>query len=263
MLNVKKFKFIFGSLQVFLPTLAIPLIYHRMQTATRKSQLFKSMAGRSIKVLIADDHSIFRHGLKAYLNNYPFVKFKGEAANGKELLQLIEVDPPDLVFMDLHMPGGHGAEASAEILNKYPGIKIVILSFYDDALTVERMMKMGASAYLTKNISLELLDAMFVKVLKGLTYISPDAADNVSKHKIIPNPSSATIEQRDWFDKEVTVREKQVLKLITQGLSLKEVGNELGLGVRTAESHKNKLMKKLGAKNIAELIAIAYEYKLL
>lgn len=235
-----------------------------MSTATPlKNSLAQNITRQPIKVLIADDHTIFRHGLKAYLNSFPFIKFRGEAANGKELMKLIEKEIPDVIFMDLHMPGGHGPETTADILKEYPTIKIVVLSFYDDALTVERMMKMGASAYLTKNISLELLDAMFEKVLNGQAYISPDAANNVAMHKVIPNPSSATIEQTEWFENEVTVREKQVLKLITMGMSLKEVGNELGLGYRTAESHKNKLMKKLGAKNLAELISIAHEYKLL
>jgi DNA-binding NarL/FixJ family response regulator len=234
-----------------------------MTTKSLKAQLFKTMKERSIKVLIADDHSIFRHGLKSYLNNYPFIKFRGEAANGKELLKLIGMEIPDLVFIDLHMPGGHGAEAAADILKEYPSVKIVILSFYDDALTVDRMMKMGASAYLTKNISMEILDAMFEKILNGSRYMSPDASNNLAMHKVIPHPSSASIEQTNWFEKEVTDREKQVLKLITQGLSLKEIGNELGLSNRTAESHKNKLMKKLGAKNLAELISIAHEYQLL
>jgi len=232
-------------------------------TPALKSSHSLSKIEKPVKVLIADDHTIFRHGLKAYLNSFSFIKFKGEAANGKELIKLIEKDIPDLVFMDLHMPGGHGPEATADILKEYPSIKIVVLSFYDDALTVDRMMKMGASAYLTKNISLELLDAMFDKVLNGQPYISPDAANNVALHKVIPNPSTATIEKTEWFENEVTPREKQVLKLITMGMSLKEAAAELGLSTRTAESHKNKLMKKLGAKNLAELISIAYEYKLL
>ncbi len=247
-------------LLLYLPAISI---YH-MSTATnpKKARLL-NITTSSVKVLIADDHTIFRHGLKTYLNSYPFIKYRGEASNGKELIKLIEMEMPDLIFMDLHMPGGHGAETTADILKEYPSIKIVILSFYDDALTVERMMKMGASAYLTKIISFELLDDMFEKVLTGQPYISPDAANNVAMHKVIPNPSAASVEQTKWFEKEVTVREKQVLKLITMGLSLKEIGNELGLSSRTAESHKNKLMKKLGAKNLAELISIAHEYKLL
>ncbi len=235
-----------------------------MSGTTLNPQLPKSSVQRTYKALIADDHDIFRHGLKTLLNKYPFINFKGEASNGKELKKLVIKHRPDIIFMDLHMPGGHGVEATYEILENYPQIKIVVLSFYDDALTVERMMKLGAVAYLTKKISLKLLDAMFDNILNNLPYISPDAANNVALHKILPAPSSAPAmpEQCQWLAEEITLREKQVLKMTTQGFSQKQIAAQLHLSARTIETHKEKLMKKLGAKNQAELISMAHEYKL-
>ena len=226
------------------------------RTTTKKSQ-------QSYKILIADDHDIFRHGLRALLNKYPFINCKGEASNGKELKKLVSYDPPDMIFMDLHMPGGHGAQTTVEILREYPQVKIIILSLYNDALTVERMMKTGAFAYLTKSINIKILDAMFEKVLNNVPYICPEAATNLVTHKILPNISPTMPEQTQWLAEEITVREKQVLAMTTQGMSQKEMADKLHLSTRTIETHKEKLMRKLGAKNKAELISIAHEYKLL
>jgi DNA-binding NarL/FixJ family response regulator len=233
-----------------------------MPAPTTSTQLFKNVAQRAHKVLIADDHDIFRHGLKTLLKKYPFINCIGDASNGKELVKLIQRDQPDLIFMDLHMPGGHGVEATTEILKEYPGIKIVVLSLFDDVLTVERMMKMGVIGYLTKNISVELLDAMFEKVLNGVAYICPDAANNIAMNKIVPTATSIIPEQVRWLEEEITTREKQVLRMTTQGMSQKQMAANLRLSPRTIETHKEKLMKKLGAKNTAELISLAYEYKL-
>jgi DNA-binding NarL/FixJ family response regulator len=224
--------------------------------------LRKTQHQKVYKVLIADDHDIFRHGLKSLLNKYPFLAFKGEASNGKDLKTLVTKEKPDLIFVDLHMPGGHGTDATAEIRKEYPNIKIIVLSFYDDALTVERLIKLGASAYLTKNISVEILDAMFEKVLNGQPFISPDAASNVAMSKILPIPAPSMPEQSQWLLNEVTPREKQVLKMLTEGSTQKEIASELNLSPRTIESHKEKLMKRLGAKNLAELISVAHQYKL-
>ena len=175
------------------------------------TQSYKNSIQKTYKVLVADDHDIFRHGLKTLLCKYPFIKFKGEASNGKELKDLAKKEQPDLIFMDLHMPGGHGIEATTEILHEHPEIKIVVLSFYDDAITVERMMKLGASAYLTKNISFQVLDMMFEKVLNGFQYISPEAASNIMINKISPGPSLGTPEQGLWLQNAANPRQSRVV----------------------------------------------------
>lgn len=215
------------------------------------------------KVVIADDHAIFRHGLKTLLSTYSFLKLVGEASNGRELIELVETEKPDMVFTDLHMPSGHGLEAATLIHQNHPEIKLIILSFYNDALTVERLMKIGATAYLSKNISLELMDKMFLKIFDGEKYICPDAANNVVIHKVSSTPVGGIQKPANWFADEITNREKQVLKMVTEGMTYKEIGKRLNISHRTVESHKEKLFKKLGARNTAELIAIAHEFNLL
>lgn len=215
------------------------------------------------KVMIAEDHDIFRHGLKTLLNKYSFIELKGEATNGPELMKLVAANQPDIIFMDLHMPGGDGVEASEIILQLFPNIKIVVLSFYDDALTVKKMLKLGVSAYLTKSMSMKLLDAMFEKILNGETFISPDAETKVKIKNVKPGPSVALPQQIDWLTEDITARQKQVLKLISEGLSHKQIGLKLELSERTIETHKENLIKKFGAKNVAELISIAHEHKLI
>jgi DNA-binding NarL/FixJ family response regulator len=215
------------------------------------------------KVLIADDHDIFRHGLKTLLNKYSFIRFCGEASNGQELQLLIEQQVPDLIFMDIHMPGGDGVEATREILKSYPDMKIVMLSSYDDALMVERMIRMGAVAYLTKSITSQILDTLFEKILKDEIFISPDAVNNVMLKKMTStSPAPVTKEHIEWLAHEITLREKEVLGMLVKGSTQKQIAQELNLSPRTVETHKEKLMKRLGVKNIPELIAVAYEYKL-
>ena len=215
------------------------------------------------KVMIAEDHDIFRHGLKNLLNKYSFLICTGEAANGKDLLELIKKDPPDLVFMDLHMAGGHGIAASEEIIAKYPSIKIVVLSSFDDAITIDKMMIMGVKGYMTKNISIELLDKMFEKVLSGNIYLCPVAYHSISKNQILPSIQPHLPNQLDELMKKISSREQQVMKRIAEVMTQKEIAAGLGLSPRTIETYKESLMKKLKAKNTAEVISIAFEYKLI
>jgi DNA-binding NarL/FixJ family response regulator len=214
------------------------------------------------KVLIADDHDIFRHGLKTLLNKYAFIKFNGEASNGHELQLLIQKEIPDIIFMDIHMPGGDGIEATKEILRIYPDIKIVMLSSYDDALMVDRMIKMGAIAYLTKTITLQLLDTLFEKIFNDEIFISPDAANNLMLGQLTTGSSPIMEKQTQWLVEEITFREKEVLGLLVKGSTQKQIAEELNLSPRTVETHKEKLMKRLGAKNIAEMISLAHQYKI-
>jgi len=234
-----------------------------MSKTTSASSSAQKYPSKTYKVLVADDHDIFRHGLKNLLNKYPFIQVKGEASNGTGLMQLVEREQPDMVFMDLHMPGGHGVETTAELTKMHPNIRIIILSFYDDNLTVEKLMKMGASAYLTKSISKEILDDMFDKVCNGLSYVSPDIAPNLVMSNLATTSSTLLPEQAQWLLDEITPREKQVLKMLTEGATQKQIAAQLNLSPRTVESHKEKLMKRLGTKNLAQLISAAHQYKLI
>lgn len=233
-----------------------------MPGTTLNPQSRKSTQQKTYKVLIADDHAIFRHGLKALLNKYPFIKFSGEASNGTELKELVAKVQPHLIFMDIHMPGGDGIEATREILKMDQKIKIVILSSYDDAIMVKKMISLGATAYLTKSITLPLLDTLFEKLAKDEIFISPDAANNVVLNKLTETSSPIMEKHTEWLQEGMSPRQKQVLEMLSKGKSTKQISTQLNIGSRTIETHKEKLMKKLGVKNTAELIARAYEFKL-
>jgi len=216
---------------------------------------------KTYKVLIADDHAIFRHGLRSLLNTYYFVQFSGEASNGKELLELVKQEKPDLIFLDIHMPNGDGIEATPEILNIDPNIKIVILSSYDDAIMVKKMMDLGVSAYLTKTITTTLLNTLFEKIGKDEVFISPDATNNMVLNKLTTSSTPSMIQHTQWLENEISPRQKQVLDMLINGKSTKEISTHLKLGSRTIETHRVNLLKKFGVKTTPELVAKAREFK--
>lgn len=212
------------------------------------------------RVILADDHEIFRHGLKDLLQAFPFIKVVDEVANGRKLIKLIEQLGVDMIFMDLHMPGGHGGEATAKVLAEFPQVKVIVLSTYNDALTVERMMKMGAAAYLTKNINKQVLQTMFDKVLNNEIYLSDDAEKSNQVKR--PELTAAGIKTQQWLAAELSDREKEIMVFTVRGFTMKEMAKALKISVRTVEFHKGNLMLKLNAKTTAEIIAIAYKFNL-
>ena len=231
-----------------------------MSTAKAPSFAFKPCKESVYRVILADDHGVFRLGLKDLLKHFRYIKVVDEVSNGKKLTKLIEQLGVDIIFMDLNMPGGHGGEATAKILAEYPHIKIIVLSSYNDALTVERMMKMGAAAYLTKNITKYVLQKMFEKVLNNEVYLSDDAEKTSQPKK--PAVSLANSKTQKWLEEELSDREKEILTHTVGGLSMKEMAKALKISTRTVEFHKENLMLKLNAQSTAELIAIAYKFNL-
>lgn len=221
------------------------------------------LASRTYKVVIADDHEIFRDGLALLLKRYPSLKVVGEAGNGKELRDMVESHRPDLVFLDLNMPVENGMSAATEILQRYPDTKIIILTFYDDAVTVERMMKLGASAFITKSLGRKELEDVLTNVINNRRYISADAASNLALHKVAMMEDNKSMQsQTQWLSEELTPREKQVLLMIIKGQTHRQIADQLHLSTRTVETHKVKLLRKTGTRNTAELIAVAHQYKL-
>lgn len=233
-------------------------------TVANRSTMSKTQATYpNQKVVIADDHDIFRHGLKTLLLQFPFIRLAGEARNGIDLVALAGTEQPHIIFVDLHMPQGHGPEAITEIKQLYPHIKIVVLSFYNDALTVDRMMKLGAHAYLSKNISINILGELFAALLKGKKYICEDAKRNMANGQILNTPAEGLNKPKGWYVETITEREREILQLVVEGKSNREIGEILYLSKRTIETHREKILKKLNARNTAELIAIAHQYNLL
>ena len=204
-----------------------------------------------IRVLIADDHAILREGVRALLTANEDIEVVGEAADGKEALEKVERLDPDVVLMDINMPGLGGIEASLEMKKLGRRARILILSQYEDREYVRRLLKIGVSGYvLKKSAGSELANAVRA-VHRGGLVLDPEVARTAMEEAGPAAPGTAD----PW--ESLTDREKQVLKLVAEGRSNKEVAEVLGISVKTAMSHREHVMEKLGLHNRTELVRFA------
>lgn len=207
-----------------------------------------------IEVLLVDDHKIMRDGLKAILRSHIEYRIAGEAASGHEAVQMAKSLRPQVVVMDLNLPGLSGLEATSEIMRHLPGTRIVVLSMYDDDATVMEAMRAGARGFVMKSGSDEDLIQALGTVARGGSYLSPRIAEQFLLHirKGDVNQVGAVHE----LDR-LSPRERQVMRLVAEGKSSKEVAGLLDLGVETVRGYRKTLMKKLGVTNVAELTQLA------
>lgn len=220
----------------------------------------------TIKVVIADDHQLFAEGIKNLLRRTDRfnIEIIGEAQNGKELIALLKRIDPDLLLLDLNMPELDGLGVLELVQDKQRQLKILALTMYDDAKLVKSAFKAGVDGYMLKNSDpRELLDAID-EVLKGKTYLGEgvELIQNGSR----PNKLSASQEMfADKFIKKynLTKRELEILKLITNALSNKEIAKELFISDQTVSVHRKNIMRKLGVSNTAGLIKIVYDNSLI
>lgn len=207
-----------------------------------------------IKVLIADDHTLVREGIAAMLQFCEDVEVVGEASDGKEAIDKAKELQPDVVLMDIAMPGLGGLEATIELKKMDSKIKIIVLSQYDDKEYVSRFLKAGVSGYVLKKAVGSDLIAAIKAVTKGESYLYPSIAGSVIDGylgKDIP-------EVQDPYEK-LTGREHQVLKLIAEGQSHKEIANTLGISVKTVIAHQTNISEKLDIHSRAGLIKFAIQ----
>jgi len=204
-----------------------------------------------IRVLIVDDHAILREGVRALLTLHDDVEVVGEAADGKQAIAQVEALDPDVVLMDIAMPGLGGIEASLEMKKLGKHGKILILSQYEDREYVRRLLKAGVSGYvLKKSAGSELANAIRA-VHRGGLVLDPEVARTAMEEA---NPAAPG--QADPYE-SLTDREKQVLKLVAEGRANKDVAEVLGISVKTAMSHREHVMEKLGLHNRTELVRFA------
>ncbi len=205
-----------------------------------------------IRVVIADDHAILREGVRALLQLHPDIEVVGEAADGMQALAEVERLDPDLVLMDIAMPGLGGIEAALEMKKLGRRARILILSQYEDREYVRRLLKAGVSGYvLKKSAGKELANAIRA-VHRGGLVLDPEVARTAMEEAGPAAPGASA----DPYD-ALTDREKQVLKLVAEGRSNKEVADVLGISVKTAMSHREHVMEKLGVHNRTELVRFA------
>jgi DNA-binding NarL/FixJ family response regulator len=209
----------------------------------------------SYKVYIADDHTLFRKAMVNLLRTFERVGEVKDAENGKELLTLIKYEAPDVVIVDLQMPVMDGAETSEQIIQKFPEIKIIILTMHDSNKFILHMMEMGVHAFLLKNTEPDELEKAIYSVVEKDFYHNDLVASVLRK-----NVKDRKTGQRPVFQQaELTDREKEILLLICRELTMKEIGQRLFLSENTVRNHRVNIMDKVGVNNIVGLVKYAYE----
>lgn len=205
-----------------------------------------------VRIIIADDHKIVRDGLRALLQKQPGMEVVAEAENGRMTVRLARELTPDIAIMDIGMPDLNGIDATRQIVAEVPGIRVIALSMHSDKRFVAEMFKAGASAYLLKDCAFEELAHAVQVVLSGQVYLSPEIAGPVMedyvRHLGSSTPSGFTT---------LTAREREVLQLLAEGNSTKQIAAQLHVSVKTIETHRQQIMNKLNVNNVADLIKYA------
>lgn len=207
----------------------------------------------SARVLLVDDHTVVRQGLKALFSHEPDIEIVGEAENGREALALIPTLTPDVVLMDISMPGLNGIEATRQINQGFPQVKIIILSMHANEEYVFQVLRAGAVGYVLKQSdSLEVLAAIRA-AQSGGSFLSPP----ISRAVIDGYMHRAEARYAADEAEVLTSREREVLQLLAEGLSNREIAAQLSISVKTVESHRSNMMSKLNLSNKTELVKYA------
>lgn len=206
----------------------------------------------SIRILLADDHKIVREGLRALLEGQPDVKVVAEAEDGRTAVQLAQKLSPDVAIMDVTMPGLNGIEATRRIVAEVPGVRVIALSMHSDRRFVAEMFKAGASGYLLKDCAFEELARAINTVVANQLYLSPEIADVVVEDYV-----RHLTETNPWALSDLTSREREVLQLLAEGKSTRQIASDLHLSVNTVATHRQHIMEKLDIDNIAGLTKYA------
>lgn len=211
-----------------------------------------------IRIVLADDHMLVRAGIRALLQQIKGVEVVAEADDGREALQLIGVHRPDLVLMDIAMPKLNGLEAAARVAKEFPQVRVIILSMHANEEYVLQSLRAGASGYLLKGARAAELELAVTSVARGETYLSPAASKHVIGGYVqrAVSESDAGPEERRPADR-LTPRQREILQLIAEGCSTKEIAHTLGISVKTAETHRAQIMERLDIHDIAGLVRYA------
>ena len=206
-------------------------------------------------IMLVDDHTLFRNGLRILLNNLKEYTVSGEAANGKEFLDLLKTQSPDLVLLDIDMPVMDGIEAAKKALSKYPDLKIITLSMYGEEDYYYKMVDAGVKGFLLKNSDINEVKTALKTVLEGGSYFSSELLQTLV--------SSLRSSPRQHEKQNVlSERETEILILICQGFSNQEIADQLFISKRTVDKHRANILEKSESKNTAQLVMYAIKNQL-
>ncbi len=208
-----------------------------------------------IDLLIVDDHKIFRDGLKLLLSHFSFVGEIHEASNGQEFLDILARLTPDIVLMDINMPVMSGIEATREALERYPDLKVIVLTTFHDENYVEQMMIMGVEGYMLKRSTPDEFEAALLRVQSGGNYFSDEIVKTVAKNL----KRIRTEAERKSSLPSFTRREREVLDLICQGYNNEQIADLIHVSSKTVEKHKSSLFQKTDTNNTVNLIIYAFK----
>lgn len=209
-----------------------------------------------INVFVVDDHQIFLDGIVSLLSDEPDIRISGTAHNGKQALERIRSNATDVVLMDINMPVMDGIEATKQLRQSNPSIRILMLTMYNEPRFIKECLEIGAKGYVLKNISKDDLVKAIHTVYQDKPYL-----DNEAQEKLISSISSKEEEDTRDYDElaaQITQRELEILQLIALGLTSQDIANKLFISKNTVETHRKNMLAKLNVNNTAALLKIAY-----
>ena len=205
-----------------------------------------------LKILLADDHKIMREGLRSLIEKQPGMEVVAESDNGRTALRLTRKLKPDVIVMDINMPDMNGIDATRQIVSEFPDAKVIAFSMHSDRQFVVEMLKAGVSGYLLKDAAFEELANAIRTVADNRNFLCPKIAKTVledyKEHLHTTEPSASAV---------LTGREREVLQLLSEGRTTKQIADQLNVSVKTAETHRRNIMEKLDMRSIAELTKFA------
>ncbi len=213
-----------------------------------------------IRIFLTEDHDLVRDGIKALLSGIPDIMIIGEANSGKSLFEKLETVQPDVLVLDISLPDISGIEITRRISAEFPHIRVLILSMYTHEDFVINALNAGAKGYLPKNTTRDELVRAIYAVYKGEEFFG-DLISKILVSSYIRNAKDPG--HGDTKLSSLSKRELEILKLIAEGFVNKEIQESLGISIRTVETHKNHIMKKLGCKSSVEMVKIAIQYKII
>ncbi len=205
----------------------------------------------SIRIMLVDDHTLVRAGFRSLLESLPDVEIIAEANNGYDAIEMVKKLHPDLVLMDIAMPGINGLETTERIIKEFPDVRVILLSMYTNEEYVLEAVRMGASGYIVKDADAAEFEMAIRSVAGGGSYLSP----SISKHVI--NGLRRAESGAEDAPRQLSPRQREILRLIAEGCTTKEIASRLGITLKTVDTHRTQMMRDLNIHNIAGLVLYA------